>query len=540
MKHLIACLLTICALSSQAQLSWMSTFESVKLESDSFWNGSDTTGGFISGKAFYRNSYNPAWKSWSGFSVSNMKDSTTAGWGNQYSARTAKGSNHTSNYAVLGGGGMVVLMEPTTVSGCYVTTNTYVALSMANGDQFAKKFGGTSGNDADYFRLIATGYSKGSATSAEAFYLADFRDSDNAKDYIVEDWTYFDLSKLGEVDSIRFHFESSDTGQHGINTPKYACIDNFNTDKVSRGLTQDIDFEKSITNKDTFLNGSEYNGGFDMGQSFFMNSYDTAWKSWSGWAISSMTDTVTADFTNQYSSITGNGYRNSQNYIVGFNRATILFPHVKDKPFWTSLPIYNVSITNSTYGYKTMRDGNNFAKKFGGTSGNDKDYLVVKAVATDVYGATSDTLEFYLADYRFDDNAKDYIVKDWQKWYLDDLLSGTSTVRLDFWVEGSDTGQYGLNTPAYFCLDDLFTEYTGVAKVNTPTINIYPNPTSDWLYVDVDAWVESISVRNLSGAVVLKNNPSVHAIPTSGLNPGIYVLHVNTDKGIISRKFVKQ
>jgi hypothetical protein len=517
----------------------MSTFESVKLEADSFWNGSDTSGGFISGKAFYRNHFNPAWKSWNGFSVSNMKDSMTAGWGNQYSARTASGSNHTSNYAVLGDGGMVVLMEPGTVSGCYITNSTYAALSMANGDQFAKKFGGTSGDDSDYFRLVATGYNNGS-TKADTFYLADYRDADNSKDYIVEDWTYFDLSKLGDVDSIRFSFESSDTGQHGLNTPKYACIDNFNANRLHRESTYEMDFEDALSKKDTFLNGSSYDGGFQVEQSFFVNVFDTAWKSWSGWSVSSMTDTVTADFTNQFSSITGTGAENTQNYVVGYERATLLLPHATKEPFWLAQFTFDVSITNSTYAYKTMRDGNNFAKKFGGLTGDDKDYLVVKAMATDVYGVTSDTLEFYLADYRFDDNSKDYLVKDWQTWNLDDILKGTLAVRIDFWLEGTDTSQWGLNTPAYFCMDEMFRVYGSVAELETPKVNIYPNPASDWLYIDADAVVEAVAVRNMSGVTVIEDNNASHALNTSHLNPGIYVLQLSTDRGVISRKFVKQ
>ena len=39
-----------------------------------------------------------------------------------------------------------------------LTNATYAALSMQNGDSFAKKFGGTTGNDADLFGVTLRGF----------------------------------------------------------------------------------------------------------------------------------------------------------------------------------------------------------------------------------------------------------------------------------------------------------------------------------------------------------------------------------------------
>jgi hypothetical protein len=41
---------------------------------------------------------------------------------------------------------------PVTVTGAYFTNTTYAALSMLSGDSFAKKFGGASGDDPDWFK----------------------------------------------------------------------------------------------------------------------------------------------------------------------------------------------------------------------------------------------------------------------------------------------------------------------------------------------------------------------------------------------------
>ena len=105
----------------------------------------------------------------------------------------------------------------------WVANSTYAALSMKNGDMFSKKF-----DLGDWFKLIITAYDKdGNATGiAVEFYLADFRTS--ASSGIVTEWTKVDLKPLGNhVHTIKFDFDSSDTGDWGMNTPGYFCFDNL-------------------------------------------------------------------------------------------------------------------------------------------------------------------------------------------------------------------------------------------------------------------------------------------------------------------------
>jgi hypothetical protein len=114
----------------------------------------------------------------------------------------------------------------------YVTNTAYAYFSIKNGDQFAKKFGGASGNDPDYFRLTIKGYKKGKLTTDSVnVYLADFRFIDNTKDYIVKDWTRVDLRSLQSPDSLYFTLASSDVGAFGINTPLFFAIDDVAVSK---------------------------------------------------------------------------------------------------------------------------------------------------------------------------------------------------------------------------------------------------------------------------------------------------------------------
>lgn len=99
---------------------------------------------------------------------------------------------------------------------------------MRDGEGPAKKFGGVDGSDPDFFQLIVRGTDgQGGYTGAVEFYLADFQDDDNSLDYIVDEWTWVDLSSLGNVAGLEFSFDSSDTGDYGINTPLYFAMDDL-------------------------------------------------------------------------------------------------------------------------------------------------------------------------------------------------------------------------------------------------------------------------------------------------------------------------
>jgi len=223
----------------------ISTFENITLAVDTFKNGSDRLGGFTSGNAFFVNHYDTVYKSWDGFAISDKRDSTTSGYGNQYSALAATGYNNSANYAV----GYYSSFLPMRIkligaakgkqlSGFYITNSTYAYLAMKNGGTYNKKFGGSTGKDPDWFKLRIKGYRNGGQLSDSTdFYLADFRFMDSTKNYFIKSWTWLDLTKLGNVDSIDFIMSSTDTaGGFGMNNPAYFCIDNFTTRDAFTGI----------------------------------------------------------------------------------------------------------------------------------------------------------------------------------------------------------------------------------------------------------------------------------------------------------------
>jgi hypothetical protein len=230
MKNFTCTLILLLSVQS-AFAQGKATFEELDPGSSGFWNGSDGSGRFQSGNFIFYNVYNTEWSSWSGFAYTNHTDSTTAGWGNQYSSSAGGGVAGSLVYATayVFGTTKMSLTKPDTILGMYITNNTYAYRSMLLGDDFTRKFGGPDGDDPDYFRLIIHGIGEGGdTTGAVIFYLADFRDEDNGKDYIIRDWTWADLTSLGKVREVHFSLQSTDMGSWGMNTPAYFCVDNVN------------------------------------------------------------------------------------------------------------------------------------------------------------------------------------------------------------------------------------------------------------------------------------------------------------------------
>jgi hypothetical protein len=218
-------------------------FEDLSLSgSESQWSGSypiDGVGGtgeitsFTSRGVAFNNFSDGDWGFWEGFAYSNMSDTTTPGYGNQYSAYPGTGYDNGDDIFAVGFAGFstiptVTFAGPTSVPGAYFTNTTYAALAMLNGEGPAKKFGGATGGDPDWFLLTITGKDAGDiVTGTVDFYLADYRFADNALDYVVDSWEYADLSSLGMVKTIEFALSSSDVGEWGMNTPAYFAMDHL-------------------------------------------------------------------------------------------------------------------------------------------------------------------------------------------------------------------------------------------------------------------------------------------------------------------------
>ncbi len=308
------------------------------------------------------------------------------------------------------------------------------------------------------------------------------------------------------------------------------------------GLAQTLsDFETHPVLADSFLNGSDMSGGFEDGNIFLPNSFNPEFNSWSGWAISSQADTLTPGFMNQHSVITGSGYDGSSNFAVFFSSDPRIL-ELRNEAIGN--PVEGFYITNNTYGYLSMRDGDSFAKKFGGVTGADPDYFLLTIKGYHDGELVADSVDFYLADYRFDDNTQDYIVKDWT--YVD-LLSLGPVDSLQFSLSSTDNGMFGMNTPAYFVMDN-FTTTDGLTSTKEVVsarewMRVYPNPSSEFIRIRSRLVDENsfISIYSLDGSLIqqARYNIEEEAINVQHLPKGSYLIRLETTEKVSTQLFIK-
>ena len=69
-------------------------------------------------------------------------------------------------------------------------------------------------------------------------------------------------------------------------------------------------------------------------------------------------------------------------------------------------------------------------------------------------------------------------------------------------------------------------------------VNIYPNPTDDYLFIEGNKNPISISIYNLLGAEVISKR-NTHKINVSELSNGVYIIRISDGIGQTNRKFIK-
>jgi len=202
-----------------------------------YYTGEAGSNGFANDGIFFRNDYNPAFGSWNGIILSRRTDSVTAGYSNQYSCR-AGNAYEGSTFALAYASSRIFILKETSAEARRLksfrfTNSTYAARSMQNGDAFAKKFGGSSGLDPDFFALKVFNYLNGSITDSAEFFLADYRSEGTQNDFILTNWKLAETGFSQPFDSLGFELRSSDVGTFGMNTPAYFCLDNLESESVS-------------------------------------------------------------------------------------------------------------------------------------------------------------------------------------------------------------------------------------------------------------------------------------------------------------------
>ncbi len=121
--------------------------------------------------------------------------------------------------------------------GTYIVNHPWAYYDVTIGEGVARKLD----QEGDFLKLTVTGYLSGQKTGSVEFMLAEFKDGTLK---VVTDWTWLDLSDLGEVDEVYFTVDGTDQGSWGLNTAAYFCMDRL----IVEGDVPTVVEEKTIEN----------------------------------------------------------------------------------------------------------------------------------------------------------------------------------------------------------------------------------------------------------------------------------------------------
>jgi len=280
---------------------------------------------------------------------------------------------------------------------------------------------------------------------------------------------------------------------------------------------------------------------FSSGSASFTNRNDTSsfGDYWSGWAYSRLKDSMSISYdTNDCAAFPGIGHNTTAIYAVAYQSFFEQYNHIR---FAVASTVNGFYITNSTIAYRSMQNGDGFAKKFGGATGNDPDYFKVNITGWLNGTPKIDTIHFYLADFRDANNANDYIVKDWQ-WVSTVALGLVDS--LTYTLSSSDTTGSYINTPAYFCMDDIVIFPNGILELSkADLISVYPNPFETEINMANASDAEiTYDVVDIHGRALLHGSISSFSkqkIDTHTFANGIYFVKIYKGQQVFYQKIIK-
>ena len=121
--------------------------------------------------------------------------------------------------------------------GVYVCNHPWPYYGCVHGDGSARAF-----EEGDYFELKAVGVAADGTETTTSINLVEFTDGELKA---LNDWTFFDLSSLGEVTSVYFTLSSTDVGAYGMNTAAYFCMDKFQVE-VQPTSVESVNADKQV------------------------------------------------------------------------------------------------------------------------------------------------------------------------------------------------------------------------------------------------------------------------------------------------------
>jgi hypothetical protein len=310
---------------------------------------------------------------------------------------------------------------------------------------------------------------------------------------------------------------------------------NVNGDKA-----QAATFEGLLTQDESHWAGDpeQERSSFYSGSFKFNNYYFPDYNTWGNFGYSNETSTAFNGLEDQFHSTVGHGANDSETYGVVYDFGSN--PEIVLTNTQEGEVLSGCYLTNTAYAVNSMENGDAIA----GEPLKEGDWFKLTINGMDKDGASTGSIDFYLADYRSSNSDDHYILKEW-KWV--DLSSLGAVQKLTFKIEGSRKNEQGLLTPGYVCIDDL-----NGTKQGTPTsiedirqaVQLYPNPTNGIINIQLSGneKAQRFEVYDITGKLVktkVNTSHAINQIDLSELKRGTYIIRIISDSNSITRKIQK-
>ena len=204
-----------------------------------------------------------------------------------------------------------------------------------------------------------------------------------------------------------------------------SCDDNDDDDDAITTVT----FEEFGLSGDTALVGVSATA-----KNITFDNVKDEWGYYYGFTVSTKTDMETAGYLNQYSVYATSGANNSSAFAIYYHGDSC---YIKSK---TAFEPVSVDVCLTTYTYLSAKNGDYYAKILG-----DDDWFAATFTGYDEAGSEVGSVEVKLID-----------GASWMdSWTNVDLSELGKVNKIFISFDGSDKGDWGLNTPAYIALDNL-------------------------------------------------------------------------------------
>jgi hypothetical protein len=214
-----------------------------------------------------------------------------------------------------------------------------------------------------------------------------------------------------------------------------------------------VDFNEFELAKDSYqlaFGATEENGAIES-KGIVFPGYGSSEETWTGFGLSNLYSQSTTSVPGAFSAFAPASAK--ENFLIYWQpdppqNAAFSFENA------SMHKLSSISVSNSTLAYMVMLYGTDDIPRFGDpASANPLDWFLLTIEGFDAQGSKTGEVEFYMADYRFENRKRNYLIKEWSAVDLTPL-GLVHEVRMT--MTSSLTDENGqILTPPVICIDNI-------------------------------------------------------------------------------------